>query len=175
MAHKRWPEVLLEGTGKGLAAWANPRRTPSGTLGLVTEPRGVFSPAHRAITIGILLSITTIAIEGMAVATVMPSVALGASMVLPSLARLPQLEPRQLSAAAASTRNRLPSALRLTAGVALVLGAANVSVLPVAATAAVVGLFVAVPGLRTLLSLSAALPAAPATSGARVSEEQERY
>ncbi|MBV9173958.1 MAG: MFS transporter [Chloroflexi bacterium] len=39
-------------------------------------PAGVFSRKHRALTIGILLSVTAIAIEGMAVATIMPSVAL---------------------------------------------------------------------------------------------------
>jgi MFS family permease len=37
---------------------------------------GVFSPVHRATTFGILLAITAIACEGMAVATVLPSVAL---------------------------------------------------------------------------------------------------
>ncbi|MBV9577681.1 MAG: MFS transporter, partial [Chloroflexi bacterium] len=37
---------------------------------------GVFGPAHRSISIGILLAITAIACEGMAVATVLPSVAL---------------------------------------------------------------------------------------------------
>jgi hypothetical protein len=37
---------------------------------------GVFAPAHRATTVGILLAITAIAFEGMAVATIMPSVAL---------------------------------------------------------------------------------------------------
>jgi MFS family permease len=37
---------------------------------------GVFAPAHRALTLGIVLSITMVAIEGMAVATIMPSVAL---------------------------------------------------------------------------------------------------
>src|SRR5215471_8194896 len=37
---------------------------------------GVFAPQHRALTIGILLSITAVACEGMAVATVLPSVAL---------------------------------------------------------------------------------------------------
>jgi MFS family permease len=36
---------------------------------------GVFSRQHRALTFGILLSITAVAIEGMAVATIMPSVA----------------------------------------------------------------------------------------------------
>src|SRR5215471_393211 len=36
---------------------------------------GVFAPQHRALTIGILLSITAVACEGMAVATVMPAVA----------------------------------------------------------------------------------------------------
>lgn len=38
--------------------------------------QGVFSPAHRATSVGILLAITAIACEGMAVATVLPSVAL---------------------------------------------------------------------------------------------------
>src|SRR5689334_22614925 len=37
---------------------------------------GVFSSAHRALTAGILLSITAIAAEGMAVATVLPTVGL---------------------------------------------------------------------------------------------------
>src|SRR3954453_9689540 len=36
---------------------------------------GVFGPAHRATSLGILLAITAIACEGMAVATVLPSVA----------------------------------------------------------------------------------------------------
>src|SRR5262249_34052035 len=36
---------------------------------------GVFAPASRALTLGILLSITAVAFEGMAVATIMPSVA----------------------------------------------------------------------------------------------------
>ena len=37
---------------------------------------GVFAPTHRALSVGILLSITAIACEGMAVATIMPSAAL---------------------------------------------------------------------------------------------------
>src|SRR3954471_13427918 len=36
---------------------------------------GVFAPRYRAVSVGILLSLTAIAIEGMAVATIMPSVA----------------------------------------------------------------------------------------------------
>jgi MFS family permease len=36
---------------------------------------GVFAPRYRATTVGILLSLTAIAIEGMAVATIMPAVA----------------------------------------------------------------------------------------------------
>lgn len=36
---------------------------------------GVFAPSRRALSLGILLAITAVAIEGMAVATVMPSVA----------------------------------------------------------------------------------------------------
>jgi MFS family permease len=41
----------------------------------VPNSRGVFAPTHRATSIGILLAITAIACEGMAVATVLPSVA----------------------------------------------------------------------------------------------------
>ena len=41
----------------------------------VPDPPGVFAPHYRALTVGILLSITAVAIEGMAVATIMPSVA----------------------------------------------------------------------------------------------------
>jgi MFS family permease len=41
----------------------------------VSPSGGVFAPPYRALTIGILLSITAIACEGMAVTTVMPSVA----------------------------------------------------------------------------------------------------
>src|SRR5438105_11573264 len=36
---------------------------------------GVFAPSRRALTVGILLSVTAIACEGMAVATILPSVA----------------------------------------------------------------------------------------------------
>jgi MFS family permease len=42
----------------------------------VNPEGGVFAPARRALSVGILLSITAIACEGMAVATVMPSAAL---------------------------------------------------------------------------------------------------
>ena len=42
----------------------------------VLRTPGVFSPAHRATTLGILLAITAIACEGMAVATVLPLVAI---------------------------------------------------------------------------------------------------
>ena len=41
----------------------------------MNESGGVFAPAHRALTIGILLTITAAACEGMAAATIMPSVA----------------------------------------------------------------------------------------------------
>ena len=41
----------------------------------VSEQPGVFAPQYRALTVGILLSITAVAIEGMAVATILPSVA----------------------------------------------------------------------------------------------------
>ena len=41
----------------------------------VTDSGGVFAPAHRALTVGILLTITAAACEGMAAATIMPSVA----------------------------------------------------------------------------------------------------
>src|SRR5213082_2614587 len=37
---------------------------------------GVFAPSRRALTVGILMSVTAIACEGMAVATILPSVAL---------------------------------------------------------------------------------------------------
>ena len=47
----------------------------SGTLSYVNESGGVFAPAHRALTVGILLTITAAACEGMAAATIMPSVA----------------------------------------------------------------------------------------------------
>jgi MFS family permease len=43
--------------------------------GAADEPAGVFAPERRALTIGILLSITAVACEGMAVATVLPAVA----------------------------------------------------------------------------------------------------
>jgi MFS family permease len=42
----------------------------------VNASDGVFAPTHRALSVGILLSITAIASEGMAVATIMPSAAL---------------------------------------------------------------------------------------------------
>jgi MFS family permease len=42
----------------------------------VSKSVGVFGPAHRATSLGILLAITAVACEGMAVATVLPSVAL---------------------------------------------------------------------------------------------------
>jgi MFS family permease len=42
----------------------------------VTASDGVFAPRHRALSIGILLSMTAIACEGMAVATIMPWAAL---------------------------------------------------------------------------------------------------
>jgi MFS family permease len=42
----------------------------------VNSSAGVFAPTHRALSVGILLSITAIACEGMAVATIMPSAAL---------------------------------------------------------------------------------------------------
>ncbi len=41
----------------------------------MTDDPGVFAPPHRAITAGILLSMSAVAIEGMAVATILPSVA----------------------------------------------------------------------------------------------------
>ena len=41
----------------------------------VATSAGVFAPSHRALSAGILLSITAVACEGMAVATVLPSVA----------------------------------------------------------------------------------------------------
>ena len=82
---------------------------------------------------------------------ILPLVAVGASMVLPSLGRLPEAESGQLSDAAARPGSRLPAALRLTAGVGLVLAAANVPVLPVAFVVAAVGLFLAIPALKTLL------------------------
>ena len=41
----------------------------------MSEQPGVFAPQYRALTVGILLSITAVAIEGMAVATILPSVA----------------------------------------------------------------------------------------------------
>src|SRR5689334_13615438 len=40
-----------------------------------SQDGGVFAPARRALTAGILLSITAMACEGMAVATILPSVA----------------------------------------------------------------------------------------------------
>ena len=45
-------------------------------LNTLTTSDGVFAPTHRALTAGILLSITGIACEGMAVATVLPVAAL---------------------------------------------------------------------------------------------------
>lgn len=48
----------------------------SGSLWSVTTAAGVFAPSHRALSAGILLTITAIAFEGMAVATVLPSVAM---------------------------------------------------------------------------------------------------
>ena len=80
---------------------------------------------------------------------ILPPVAVGASMVLPSLARLAQPDRGQLRAAAST--QRLPAALRLTAGVALVLAAANVPVLLIGVTVAVAGLLLAVPALKALL------------------------
>ncbi len=55
-----------------------PLASPSGTLQRsvpTSTTGGVFAPAHRATSLGILLTITAIAFEGMAVATVLPSVA----------------------------------------------------------------------------------------------------
>ena len=51
------------------------RRKESSACGIlsdVSDQEGVFAPAHRPLTIGILVSITVIAFEGLAVATVLP-------------------------------------------------------------------------------------------------------
>jgi MFS family permease len=42
---------------------------------LAADGRGVFSPRHRALSIGILVSVSAIAAEGMAVATILPTAA----------------------------------------------------------------------------------------------------
>jgi MFS family permease len=51
----------------GPSIWHSSERVPNSA--------GVFAPSHRATSVGILLAITAIACEGMAVATVLPSVA----------------------------------------------------------------------------------------------------
>ena len=99
---------------------------------------------------------------------ILPPVAVGAAMLLPSLARLPAAAP-----GGSSDNNgtqRLLAALRLTAGVALVLLAANVPMLLLGVIVAAVGLVLALPALNTLLpprtfALRRGMPSAIALRG----------
>jgi hypothetical protein len=105
----------------------------SGTLSSVNSYGGVFAPAHRALTLGILLSITAVACEGMAVATIMPSVAV----------ELGGLEAYGWAFSAFM--------LASLASAWLILVAASFEVLPAVIAIGVVGFVVAVPALRALL------------------------
>lgn len=99
-------------------------------------------------------------------AGILPLVVVGASLVLPSLARLGASHPRPIP----TTSRRLSAALRLTAGVALVLAAASIPLLPLAVSIAAAGLLVAIPALKRLLpartlQLGAGLPSVIALRG----------
>ena len=98
---------------------------------------------------------------------ILPPVAVGAGMLLPSLARLPAAA---VPAAGVGGGARLFAALRLTAGVALVLAAASMPVLGLAAVVAVIGFLLAAPALNALLpprtlALRRGLPSAVALRG----------
>src|SRR5262249_42705762 len=83
---------------------------------------------------------------------ILPPVAIGAWMLLPSLRHLPaqQADGDLAAPAAQSGIERVLTALRLTAGVALVLLAASLD-FPLALVAGIVGLVLAAPALRRLL------------------------
>jgi MFS family permease len=54
------------------------RRSYTAACGIligVSDPGGVFAPVHRPLSVGVLVSVTAIAFEGMAVATVLPTTA----------------------------------------------------------------------------------------------------
>ena len=90
-------------------------------------------------------------------------------MLLPYLGRLPVADASDLKQAATGN-GRVFAALRLTAGVALVLAAASLPVLLLAALVAVVGFVLALPALNTLLpprtlTLRRGMPSAIALRG----------
>jgi MFS family permease len=77
---------------------------------------------------------------------ILPTMPIGALMLLPSLARLPEqsVEP-------STAHGRVPMSVRLAVGVGLVLLAASIDVAVLAVAVAAAGVFLAVPALRMLL------------------------
>src|SRR5882762_9628771 len=63
------------GSGQPMGVAVRADLAPSSQVEVAT-PAGVFAPAHRALSVGILVTITAIACEGMAVTTILPTAAM---------------------------------------------------------------------------------------------------